>query len=91
MDWHPMSEHVFPWDNYALLVKVFDRSSGQVDILQCTCGEHGALFDKLGTPLSIHEENWVPFAWCVDDSPKRDDDKYPPLWFNYLTNPEIAP
>ena len=86
--WRPMTEHVFPWEHRDLIIAVFDAKSNEVDILLCICAEHGALFRVDGGMLSIHEEGWIPFAWRIADMPQRDDNKFPPLWTDYLTTAE---
>lgn len=84
--WRPMTEHVFPWPEKALLVAAFPRDGEPlVDVYRVSVGEHGALFDTPPNFLSLHERGWVPFAWRIDDTPERDDDKWPPLWADYLT------
>ncbi len=86
--WRPMTEHVFPWPHRDMIVMAFDVKSEGPEIFRCVCAEHGAIFPKRGGMLSLHEEGWVPFAWRVDDAPERDDDKWPPLWTDYLMAPE---
>lgn len=86
MDWKPMSEHQFPWEHRDMIVMAFAKDDlADVDIFRCTCAEHGALFPKNTTFLSIIEQGWIPFAWCIDDSPEREDAKFPPMWTDYLT------
>lgn len=92
-DWRPMSEHVFPWSHRCVLVMAFGKdddpaNSDGLEILRCRVAEHGAMFQVNGGMLSIHEEGWIPFAWRLDDCPARDDAKWPPLWSDYLTDPD---
>lgn len=83
MTWRPMTA------NYRslmrVIVAVFQRETPSiVDVMSVRVGEHGALFPD-DDMLSIHEQGWVPFAWRTDDKPERDDEKFPPLWDDYLT------
>lgn len=84
-DWRPMSEHTFPWSHKKLIVVAFDKDSEDVtDVFRVHVGEHGALFND--TPfLSLHEQGWIPFAWRIDDTPEREDTRFPPAWTDYLT------
>lgn len=82
--WRPMTEHAFPWPHTRLIVVAFHRDDLSVDVLRVRVGEHGAFFPE-NSMLSIHEDGWVPFSWCEDDCPSRDDAKWPPLWTDYLT------
>lgn len=82
--WRPMTEHAFPWPHERVLVVAFSRDGSVTDVLRVRVGEHGAFFPE-GNMLSIHEDGWVPFAWREDDTPARDDEKWPPLWTDYLT------
>lgn len=85
----PMTAHNFPWPHRSILVAVFDKDNpDEVYVLRCQCAEHGALFTNDGDMLSIHEHRVIPFAWKVDDVPTRDDSKWPPLWWDYLTAKE---
>jgi hypothetical protein len=83
--WQTMTTHVFPWDCKDMLVAVFARDGGDTAVLRCHCAEHGALFEKGGGMMSIHEEGLVPYAWREDDTPEPDAIKFPPLWTDYLT------
>ena len=88
--WRPMTEHVFPWDHRDIIVAVFASDDvHKIDLLRCHCAEHGALFDIHSGMLSIHEEGFIPFAWRIDDTPERDDNKFPPLLTDYLTKPDM--
>jgi hypothetical protein len=81
-----MTEHIFPWQHRDLMVAAFYHEEPEtLDVFRCICAEHGALFMRAGGMLSIHEEGWRPFAWKVDDTPNRDDSKWPPLLHDYLT------
>lgn len=83
--WRPMTEHVFPWSHEKLIVVAFDKDDPpSIEIFCARVGEHGALFTQ-GTMLSLHEQRWIPFAWRIDDSPRRDDMAFPPLLTDYLT------
>jgi hypothetical protein len=85
MDWRPMSEHKFPWEHHHVILMTFayDQPS-EIAIMRCRVGEHGAFFPVNTTFLTVLEQGWVPYAWCLDDSPARDDDKFPPLYIDYL-------
>lgn len=81
-----MRENAFPWEHHDVMIKAFAKHSPMnVELFRCTCAEPGAYFTKDGDLLSIIEQGWVPFAWRDDDSPKRDDAKFPPMWTDYLT------
>lgn len=85
-DWRPMSEHQFPWPHRDLIVLAFAyNDSNERDVFRCKCAEHGALFIKSSGFLSIIEEGYIPYAWKLDDTPERDDEKLPPMWTDYLT------
>jgi hypothetical protein len=91
-EWKPMSANPFPWDHEDVIVMAFARDEPSVvEIFRCTCAEHGAYFPKDGGLLSIIEQGWVPYAWRDDDAPPRDDARYPPMWTDYLTEPQRAP
>lgn len=84
-DWRPMSGHVFPWEHRHLIVMAFAADEPtEIEIFRCRCAEHGALFPENTSMLTIIEQGWVPYAWCVDESPARDDEKFPPMWRDYL-------
>ena len=84
--WHSMTEHVFPWEYKDLFVAAFYKDEpNEVAVMRCICAEHGALFPKDDGMLSIIEHGWIPFAWREDDTPARDEKKFPPLWTDYLT------
>lgn len=87
MTWRPMTEHKFPWEHHNLLVAVFDKNDNPelVYVLRVRCAEHGALFVEDDGMLSIHEHGVIPIAWKVDDTPARDDFKWPPKLTDYLT------
>lgn len=81
-----MSEHKFPWRYEHIIIVTFAKDEpAEIEIFRCHVGEHGALFPEGTTFLSVIEQGWIPFAWCEDDSPVRDDKKYPPMWTDYLT------
>jgi len=89
--WRPMSENSFPWPHKDVLILAFDKDNETlIDIFRCRCAEHGAYFPKDGGMLSIIECGWIPFAFCDDDIPERDDAKYPPMRSDYLTQPQDA-
>lgn len=84
--WRPMVEHCFPWDVRCVIIVAFARDEpSQIDVFRARVGEHGAFFDWSGSWLSLHEQGWVPFAWREDDTPARDDNSWPPMWNDYLT------
>lgn len=86
MTWRPMIEHVFPWNVRDVIVAAFYKDEPEeVDIFRCHVAEHGALFLRDGGMLSLHEHGWVPYAWHEDDTPARDDAKWPPFKTDYLT------
>ena len=87
MHWRPMSEHKFPWKHRNVILMTFAHDDpGVIDIVRCSVGEHGAFFPANTTFLTVLEQGWVPFAWCVDEAPARDDEKFPPLYRDYLTD-----
>lgn len=84
-DWRPFTEHVFPWDHEHLIVMAFAHDDPtEVEIFRCRVAEHGALFPENTSFLTILEQGWVPYAWRRDDSPPRDDERFPPMWSDYL-------
>lgn len=86
MSWHPMSDNSFPWKHKDVIIAAFDKDNPSiVQVFRCKCAEHGAYFAKDGGMTSIHEDGWIPFAFRDDDTPVRDDAKYPPLLTDYLT------
>ena len=69
-----------------MIILAFDKDEPNViQVFRCVCAEHGAYFPKDGGMLSIIEQGWVPFAFCDDDTPSRDDVKFPPMFEDYLT------
>jgi hypothetical protein len=60
-------------------------------VIHARAGEHGALFFTDGSMLSVNEQGWVPFAWRVADAPARDDEAFPPMWTDYLTESHPCP
>lgn len=83
--WRPFTEHAPPWKHKHLIVMVFAHDEPtEVEIFRCRVGERGGLFPENTTMHTILEHGWVPYAWKIDDSPSRDDDKFPPLWADYL-------
>lgn len=89
MRWKPMSENPYPWDHKDVLIVAFDKDAPETrETFRCTCAEHGAYFPKDGFMLSLIEQGWIPFAWCDDDTPERDDVKFPPMMYDYLTEPD---
>ena len=88
-DWKPMGANPFPWEHENVIIAAFAKDDPKViEIFRCTCAEHGAYFSKNTEFLSIIEEGWIPFAWRPDDVPARDDAAYPPMWTDYLTEPQ---
>jgi hypothetical protein len=86
MNWRPMTEHVFPWPNRNVIVTAFDKNEPEcIEIFRCRVAEHGSFFTEAGGMISLHENGWIPFAWCEDDAPSRDDEKWPPMLTDYLT------
>lgn len=86
MNWRTMSEHKFPWPHKnVLVIAFFIDESKQTDLFRCVVGEHGAFFLLDDGFLSLNERGWIPYAWCEDDVPERDDIKWPPTWTDYLT------
>lgn len=86
-DWRPMSENAFPWAHKDVILVAFDENDPDaIEIFRARCAEHGAYFQKNGGMLSLHEEGWIPFAWRPDDAPPRDNEKFPPLLTDYLTD-----
>jgi len=83
-----MTTHVFPWEHKKLIVAAFDEDDPTaVDVFRVHVAEHGALFND--TPFqTLHEQGWIPFAWKIDDTPPRDDDRFTPLWTDYVTSNE---
>lgn len=91
-EWQPMSANPFPWKHKDVIVIAFACDDPKtVEIFRCTCAEHGAYFPKDAGMLSIIEQGWVPFAWCADNTPVRNDEKFPPMWTDYLTEHESGP
>ena len=91
-DWRPMTDNSFPWDHSDVIVVAFAKDDpSEIDVFRCKCAEHGAFFSKTSQFLSINEEGWIPFAWCPDDTPDRDDAKFPPIWTDYLTGHDQQP
>lgn len=87
--WMPMADNVFPWPYREVLVAAFAKDDPAVtEIFQCRCGEHGAYFAR-GNMCSLIESGWIPFAFCDDKVPDRQDPAFPPMWHDYLTDPEI--
>jgi len=71
------------------MVAVFDKTNPQ---RRLRCSAVSALsmahiFLRDGGMLSLIEQGWIPYAWREDDLPSRDDEKFPPLWTDYLTKP----
>lgn len=85
MNWRPMTEHIFPWNVRDVIVIAVHPDGTERAIFRCTVAEHGALFEKGGGMISLHEMGWVPYAWQEDNTPARDDAKWPPMLSDYLT------
>ncbi len=86
MTWRPMTDNSFPWSHKDVILVAFDKDNhNTVQVFRCTCAEHGAYFEKDAGMLSIIEQGWIPFAWQDDNTPTRDDEKFPPMWTDYLT------
>jgi hypothetical protein len=86
--WQPMSANPFPWDHKDVILVAFAKDNpNEIEIFRCVCAEHGAYFPKDGGTLSVIELGWIPFAWREDDSPTPEDEKFPPMWTDYLTGP----
>lgn len=84
--WRPMTEHVFPWGHRNVLVAAFyKKEPEELDVFRCRVGEHGAFFFEAGGLLSLHENGWIPYAWCDDDMPLPDNEKWPSMTVDYLT------
>lgn len=85
-DWRPMADNPFPWKHRDVILAVFDQEKPEeVEILRAVCAEHGAYFIKDAGCISVNERGLIPFAWRPDDFPARDDEKFPPMWTDYLT------
>jgi hypothetical protein len=85
-EWKPMNANPFPWEHTDVVLAAYDKDNPNIiDLFRCTCAEHGAYFSKSSNMLSIIEEGWIPFAWREDDTPSRDDEKFPPMLTDYLT------
>jgi hypothetical protein len=83
-----MTEHRHPWVSRYVIVAAFAKDDREdIEVFRCRVGEYGALFDD-SSLLSLHEYGWIPFAWRPDDVPKQDDEKWPPMWTDYLTEEE---
>ena len=90
-DWRPMTEHAFPWPHQDLVVMAFFKEDRlNVEIIRCHVAEHGALFFNDGGWLTLNEQGWIPYAWRLDDLPSPDDDRFPPMWTDYLTETDAA-
>lgn len=90
MNWKPMSDNQFPWLHKDVIIAAFDKDDPTViETIRCHCAEHGAYFPKNTTMLSIIEQGWIPFAFCDDDIPTRNDEIFPPMWKDYLTQHEL--
>lgn len=90
--WQPIPREWFGRFDGAgpLLIAAFDQEHpGTVQTFRARGGEHGALFEH-GSMLSLNEQGWVPYAWCPDDTPMPDDEKWPPMWSDYLTEGKRA-
>jgi len=86
MTWKPMTDNPFPWSHeYVIIVAFAKDDPSEIEIFRCQCAEHGAYFSRNSTFLSIIEQGWIPFAFCDDDSPARNDEIFPPMWSDYLT------
>jgi hypothetical protein len=84
--WLPMSANAFPYPMKDVLVAAFEMGNeDRIEVFRCHVAEHGVLIPPTGEMTSIIEDGWVPFALRVDDTPKRDDARFPPVWSDYIT------
>lgn len=84
--WKLMSDNSFPWPHKDVIIVAFAKDAPQeIEIFRCRCGEHGAYFPKHTAMISLIETGWIPFAFRDDDAPARDDEAFPPMWTDYLT------
>lgn len=90
MTWKPMSDNQFPWPHKRVIIAAFNKDCPtEIELIRCHCAEHGAYFPENTTMLSIIEQGWIPYAFKDDDTPARNDETFPPMWTDYLTEHEL--